>query len=571
MIMAFKAPSFLCFLLCCLWGNSAAHPILPPELVTLETSVNNYLYNTKFDSAQASIFQYLKQRNLSLLEKTYGYYLTANVRRASGTPEEAIKILHTLQENIDQLPQNTQTPFQTLFWGKLAECYFDKQKFDTACTIAQHSVTLAPNNPLRSNGHAINYIILGACAVNEEDFVKATYYYQMAIQQYQIEGDVCELPLCYIKTAHLKMRQDNHTGAMQDLERALFLSDSCDIDQYRFISHGALIEYYKYIGDHKKAVEEYEVFINLSKLIYQEKQQNHLNALQVDFETELAQAENEQLLQDARFQQQEASTRALTLLVLVLVLAFSLFFVGWVLRLRQRQNLQLAAQLKQIQDQKQERDALLKEVHHRVKNNLQVITSLLHLQASQQQPVLVGAPDSDLFRSSQDRINAMALVHELLYQSNTLATIPLRQYVRRLFDALMKSHHKPNCPVDLNLDLPDLELDLDTATPLGLLFNEVLTNSLVHGFSHVGSGEFYIRAEHLKDNSYAFFMGDNGKGCNKDINFSQQKTLGFSLMRKLARQLQGSIEHLVQEEGCHYKLTLRLPPPARAKWSTHGH
>lgn len=193
---------------------------------------------------------------------------------------------------------------------------------------------------------------------------------------------------------------------------------------------------------------------------------------------------------------------------------------------------------------------LLKEIHHRVKNNLQVITSLLSLQSNS----IDNPKVHDIFRVSQYRINAMAVLHETLYQSNDLSKIDYAQYLQKLIDYLIVSIKGTKASIQLDLELPEgLMLNIDTAIPLGLLINEIVTNSLKYGFDKSIEApciSIQIKAESYPD--FVLYISDNGKGFSTNITPQTTKSLGLKLIHQLARQLKGNSQRLEKQLGTHY-------------------
>jgi len=183
-----------------------------------------------------------------------------------------------------------------------------------------------------------------------------------------------------------------------------------------------------------------------------------------------------------------------------------------------------------------EKEVLLKEVHHRVKNNLQVITSLLNLQADR-------IPDEhvqDVLRENQARIKSMALVHEELYQSEDLAWVNFTDYLRRLTYGLLQSYAKSGKAIDLRFDMEDLRLGIDAAIPCGLIVNELLTNALHHAFTGRPGGRVTIRFFKEGD-KYALGVIDDGIGLPGSIDVRTTDTLGLHLVSTLTEQLRGSL------------------------------
>ncbi|BDS09973.1 histidine kinase dimerization/phosphoacceptor domain -containing protein [Aureispira anguillae] len=205
----------------------------------------------------------------------------------------------------------------------------------------------------------------------------------------------------------------------------------------------------------------------------------------------------------------------------------------------------------ELDQSNQEQAVLLKEIHHRVKNNLQVITSLLSLQSSN----IDDAKIKEIFSVSQYRINTMAILHEELYQADNLSKIGYSQYLKKLVDYLIISIKGNNHNITLDIKAPkDLKLNLDTAIPLGLLINEILTNALKYGIPKQTKGTIHIQIIPLTAPNFQLLIGDNGLGFSDEINHRTTKSLGLKLIHQLARQLNGSIKKVPQKEGTSYTI-----------------
>lgn len=200
-----------------------------------------------------------------------------------------------------------------------------------------------------------------------------------------------------------------------------------------------------------------------------------------------------------------------------------------------------------------EKEVLLKEVHHRVKNNLQVIVSLLRLQsATQADPTL-----RDLFRDSQSRVQAMALVHEQLYQSPDLDRVPFAGYLRRLADTLLRFYLVRANQVQVIYDLdPSILLALDTAVPLGLIIAELLANSVKHAFPDERTGSIRIALQQTAT-ALVVSISDDGVGLPNAQNPAHPTSLGLQIVATLIDQLHANIE-LNRAGGTHYRIAVPL-------------
>ena len=203
-----------------------------------------------------------------------------------------------------------------------------------------------------------------------------------------------------------------------------------------------------------------------------------------------------------------------------------------------------------------EKDVLLKEVHHRVKNNLQIISSLLRLQTKyiEDDKIL------DIFKDSHNRVRAMAMIHEKLYQSSEFATIKIYDYISSLINNLIRSYQVTN-QVKVKLDIDSIFLKIDTSIVCGLIINELVSNSIKHAFTESNKGEItennkdeiQVIFSNLKNNEYLLNIIDNGIGIEKKY-LHQEKTIGLQLVWNLVEQIEGSITYEIRS-GTSFKIT----------------
>lgn len=198
--------------------------------------------------------------------------------------------------------------------------------------------------------------------------------------------------------------------------------------------------------------------------------------------------------------------------------------------------------------QMEEKETLLKEVHHRVKNNLQTVSSLLSLQSRNVQEARM----KTLLKSTQNRVISMAMVHEMLYMRKDIAHIEYKSYVQELSEYLIRSIKGLDSKVNLKIDIPEIKLGIDTAIPLGLLINEAVTNALKYGFEDEEEGEIYIALKKEIDKQYTLNIGDNGVGYPDTITYKNTKSLGLKLIYNLTRQLKGTIQKDTSKKGTNY-------------------
>ena len=205
----------------------------------------------------------------------------------------------------------------------------------------------------------------------------------------------------------------------------------------------------------------------------------------------------------------------------------------------------------ELKERNAEKEILLKEIHHRVKNNLQVITGLLSLQAA----FIEDQKIKNILSYSQYRINSMAMIHEMLYKTENLTSINYYEYLEKLVTDLCRSFRglESNIEVDINCEI---SLNIDTAIPLGLLINEIVTNSLKYAFGDNQKGRIQLSIDPLVYPNFIMKISDDGKGFD-GVKFRNSNSLGLKLIHKLALQLNGNIEKDNSQKGTHYILTFQ--------------
>lgn len=197
----------------------------------------------------------------------------------------------------------------------------------------------------------------------------------------------------------------------------------------------------------------------------------------------------------------------------------------------------------------EEKEVLLKEIHHRVKNNLYVISGLLNLQSSYIEDEKV----RNLFEDSQYRIQTMAVVHEQLYQSDDLSDIDFAKYIERLINNLFLSYNSQQSGIKSITNLEHCYLNIETAIPAGLLINEIITNAFKHAFPN-GKGGIKIELKVSKNQKINLTISDNGKGLPSNLNWEESPSLGLRLVRLLSQQIEAEIKVKTSKKGTSFSL-----------------
>jgi PAS domain S-box-containing protein len=204
----------------------------------------------------------------------------------------------------------------------------------------------------------------------------------------------------------------------------------------------------------------------------------------------------------------------------------------------------------QIKASLKEKDALLSEIHHRVKNNMQIIISLLRLQSGK----IEDRRHADMFKEAENRIRSMALIHENLYQTGDFADIDFHGYVRSLVNNLLRSRAPDRARVKLKIEVENVSLGMDTAIPCGLLINEVISNSLKHAFPDHREGEIEVTFRPVNGREFELIISDDGIGMPLELNFDTSDSMGLMLVKILAvDQLEGAV-NLDRDGGTAFRI-----------------
>ena len=239
-----------------------------------------------------------------------------------------------------------------------------------------------------------------------------------------------------------------------------------------------------------------------------------------------------------------AAVKLLTAVVSLTTAAVLPLTVPRVLTLAQQAKIseQATAELRASEERK---EALLREVHHRVKNNLAVICSLFYLQSTHTED----AGTVQIFRDMENRVHSMALVHESLYGSENLARIDFADYAQALAKDILSSHGSPGVPLRLSSDLEPVVMNLDMAVPCGLILNELISNVFKHGFPNGVGGEIKLTLRNQPEGQCSLCVEDNGVGIPVDLDLNTSKSLGLRLVRTLTQQISGSFELIRIDPG----------------------
>ena len=407
----------------------------------------------------------------------------------------------------------------------------------------------------KSEEHNLVYVIasitnsLGTAYGHLNQWEEAKKYCLQSLPLQEQIGDLDRLALVLLNLADAEISLKNLYNAKDYLDRCEEILQEYKglhkLTKYQKI----LYRYYKANKDPIKALKALEQHAKLKDSLDTQRQEAELRQLETQLETERKEQENILKEQENQILKQEKSLQAATIdnqrntnyaIGIGLGLMALIALVIGISRYRQvRLNKALSKQKQEIEKQNEEKDLLLKEIHHRVKNNLQIVSSLLDLQSNRiDDPKALNA-----IEQGQNRVMAMALIHQRLYQNEDIASIDFQGYLKELTEQIA-SIYEDGESVRKTVSAPNMELDIDTAIPLGLIANELITNAYKYAFkgdSENKGSDLSIKVENQGGGDYAMTIEDNGPGLPEGFDWKKTRSLGLRLANRLSKQLHGSL------------------------------
>ncbi len=495
-----------------------------------------------------------------------------------GDYEKALEHYNLGLEIYRELNDSTQMLRRTYSIGG---AFYGKREYDLALDYLNEALNLAIK--AKNTGVEIScYQVIGLVHIKKEEFFEAEKLLKRAEAIFPENGS--ERMLVYLKT-NLSVLYLNW-GTKVQKNRVIHLQKAKNIaletlkltQEFNFLqlSKKAVEVLYKSneeLGNYKQALTYMKNYVEIKDSLLNEDKQKDMLALEAKYETEKKDLKIDLLNKDAELAnltlaKNEENQKRQQNIIYSLIGAANVFLIIGILIFRlykqkQRNNGKLREQYAIILSQKEENEILLKEIHHRVKNNLQIISSLLDLQSR-------GANDEGTkmaVNDGQNRVRAMSLIHEMLYQNENMAEIDIKKYVGQLFNQIISINSVLGSKeVEQKIEIPDdLILDIDTAIPLGLILTELITNSFKYAFDNVDKGIISIHLKRESNRNYELQVFDNGQGLPDNFQISKTKTLGLRLVRTLSKQLKGKVDYSF-EKGAKFVLNFQSVP----KSEIHG-
>lgn len=372
------------------------------------------------------------------------------------------------------------------------------------------------------------YESIGNCVFKLKGAGEALPYYLEALKYNHVRnndvmvwGSLCA---CYTEL-------ENYTEAEKYCSKAMRGLDKIPANTIRLEVLSTTANLYKKTYRFEKAVKLLDDVLILKDSIYNMEKDEQYLAMIKKFESD---KKDQQLLMKDQILLQKEKQQKLYVISLVLagiILLSALFFI----RSKIKNNKKLKEKNEIIQSQLEEKNILMKEIHHRVKNNLQIISSLLNIQSREIDDKLA----VEAINLSRNRVKSMALLHQNLYQKENITNIDAKEYIERLSKSIFNSYKIDQDNIQLQTDIDDLELDVDLTIPLGLIINELVTNSLKHAFPQNRKGRIYIVLKKI-ENDLKLTVLDNGVGHELNEDNKKKNSFGLRMIKIFAAKLKAS-------------------------------
>ncbi|ASV31820.1 histidine kinase dimerization/phosphoacceptor domain -containing protein [Maribacter cobaltidurans] len=408
--------------------------------------------------------------------------------------------------------------------------YLALKEYEKARSYYEHSIIIGERYGFYNNLSDV-YISLVDLYTHFGDFKRASEAGRNAVKYAELLDNNFMIMRSWLAIGKMQNKRGNFTDAIEGLKKSISVATKNFGDAYYLSdAYNELSNAYAKSNDYKNAYSAFAVYDSLKSEVFTAEADQRISQLRTEFD--VAQKEGTIELQQTQIKKQQIRQQLIIVITVLLLLLLILAYKA--ISNNSKKN-------RLLEKKNKEKEFLLKEIHHRVKNNLEIVSSLLSLQASQiEDPNILEAMEQ-----SQHRVHSMGMIHQNLYLGEKLAAIEMKDYFENLTDYIIHSYGKSH-QVNISLEMEKLELDVDMAIPIGLIVNELITNSLKYAFPDGRKGHIYL-ALNTNEDLLILEVRDNGIGMIAD-KLHDATGFGTHLVNLLVKQLDGKMV-LVTNKG----------------------
>lgn len=451
----------------------------------------------------------------------------------------------------DNMMQNNDYLSAGVILMNLGELQHKQKQYESALSSfakAQILIEQDPRDVPRQVG--LVEVNVGNTALALGDYEKALLKYEAAIKKFENPKDNRGLVLAYTGLGRLYLKLEDYSKANNYCQQAFALAEELSNLSTQEQACQCLYQSNKALGNSEAALRYFEEATIYRDSLLNEENIKQFTALETSYEFEKEQELLELKAQNSRRYYQTLTGTLSFVLLAAVIIAILLYRLN---RTRRNANAQLSGKNQQISKALEEKEMLLREIHHRVKNNLQVISSLLSLQGRQ----VVDPIAQQAIQEGKNRVKSMALIHQDLYQEENLVGVSAQKYIEKLTQSLVNSYQISEDKIQVKTDIDAIDLDVDTVIPLGLILNELISNALKYAFDTTQTGELSVSLKQ-RDQALELEVKDNGKGLPDHFSPEKTKGLGYRLIQAFTKKLKGELEMIPTKIGTQVQLRVPL-------------
>ena len=386
----------------------------------------------------------------------------------------------------------------------------------------------------------------------KKEYNKAISYYKLAEQYSLKSNNKYHLITNYNSLATCYKELKEYEIAKTYSEKSIAISKEVGSVERELFCHETMADILFSMGDYKNAYASFQNYASLKDTLFNQDKNDAIAEMQAKFDVEKNQQKVTEIELKKKIDDEANTKQRLLFIVVIIVILISLVFTMIVVRNKQKVNSLLEQKNTAIQANLEQKEVMMSEIHHRVKNNLQMVSSILDLQARD----LTDEKSMRVIEDSLSRINAISLIHQRLYQSDNIRGIKINTYLQELaFDILKNfSSSVTTTPIQLTCKVDDLNMDLESAIPIGLITAELITNACKYAFLSIEKPEITITLNKQQD-ALVLIVADNGVGKQAAVNESGT-SFGTKLIKSLSRKLRAEIIEDTSNKGTSIQLKI---------------